>query len=83
MPSSSKRSSRRNSTQPDWIYIKPNNIHMYITQFLKENPKSDFDNFYELMVVQNYSFISITSKQMEITVAELKRNFSTKMTPSH
>ena len=61
-----------NTPKNDWTYIKSNNIHMYIEQFMEKHKEVNFNNFQLMMVKQKYSFVNITSKQFEIALAEIK-----------
>lgn len=61
-----------NSQKNDWIYIKPNNIHMYVDRFIKSTEGATYSNFSKLMNKQGYSFNSISNKQVCLSIAELK-----------
>lgn len=61
-----------NSQPNDWIYIKPNNIHMYVDRFIKSTEGATYSNFPKLMNKQGYSFNSISNKQVALSIAELK-----------
>lgn len=61
-----------NSQKSDWIYIKPNSFHKYVGDFIKSTEGATYSNFPKLMNKQGYSFNSISNKQVQLSVAELK-----------
>lgn len=57
----------------DWKAIKPQNIHVFLEDFMtKNNIDVNDTELVPLMVKSKYTFNQITSKQLKLSIAELK-----------
>lgn len=57
----------------DVKYVKPNNIHRYVSDFKKfEGEEFTYQHIHRRMIKQGYSFNQLSSKQLNYSISEIK-----------